>query len=85
MTEPGGDQRRPWWDHVDTAVEDAARDLPDPWHDDDPLPALTHDQEAFLAGLEDQPAVPRLTGLEDDGDDRDERHDAGRHPGDEPA
>jgi hypothetical protein len=71
-----------WWDDVEDGIDAVTRDhaLPDPW----PSPAgapcstLTADQEAFLAGLEDQPPVPRFSGYDpEDGERR-----TGNLPGD---
>jgi hypothetical protein len=54
--------RSSWWDDLDAEL--AAGDAPDPWaHEVPDAPALTPDQTAFLIGLEDQPPVPRLTGV----------------------
>jgi hypothetical protein len=60
--------RSSWWDEVDADLAAAGaedtRALPDPWATAEPdAPALTADQQAFLAGLDDQPGVPRLQGL----------------------
>jgi hypothetical protein len=77
---PTGTGRDPWWDDVDaeiTALADEAvgeperepdgRDLPDPWAAIAPdAGQLTAEQAAFLAGLGDQPGVPRLAGLGED-------------------
>jgi hypothetical protein len=93
VSEPARRRTRAWWEDVDADVDAAgaedASDLPDPWAADDrPAPALTPDQEAFLVGLEDQPPVPRLSGLAPDdlaadGDDGDDGPGAtGSLPGD---
>ena len=62
MTDPSRDRRRSWWDELNDGVEGVTEgELPDPWAEtDDEETALTPDQEAFLAGLEDQPAIIRL-------------------------
>lgn len=51
-----------WWQGVTDAAGDPG-DAPEPWADR-PLvtPALTADQRAVLAGLDDQPAGARLDG-----------------------
>ncbi len=69
--------RSSWWDDVDADLKKAGaedtEELPDPWAAAAvELPALTADQEAFLAGLEDQPSVPRLTGLSAEPDREDD-------------
>jgi hypothetical protein len=62
-----------WWELVERHVESRDADAPDPWGDAELAePALTEEQTAFLSGLEDQPAVPRL-------------RETGNSPGDEPA
>jgi hypothetical protein len=70
MIDPSRDRARTWWEDLHDGVEAAeAHDLPDPWADadeDGDDPGLTPDQQAFLAGLEDQPSIPRLTGIEAD-------------------
>jgi hypothetical protein len=86
--------RSTWWDEVDaelSAAGAAGSDAPDPWRDDVPeAPALTADQQAFLEGLADQPAVPRLTGWGADPADAppepgDRRDPTGSPPGDTQA
>lgn len=60
-----------WWRAVEQELardEHERSELPDPWGQLFPAdagagPSLTAAQEAFLAGLGDQPAVPRLGGL----------------------
>jgi hypothetical protein len=67
--------RTSWWDEVDASLAaagaESAEEPPDPWAGAAvEVPDLTQDQQAFLAGLEDQHPVPRLTGLvADEGDD----------------
>jgi hypothetical protein len=62
-----------WWESVEHHVETRDADAPDPWGDTELAePALTAEQTAFLSGLDDQPAVPRL-------------RETGNSPGDEPA
>jgi hypothetical protein len=75
VNEPRPERLRTWWDDVDddlaAAGAEEPEELPDPWAEaagDVARPALTADQEAFLAGLDDQPAVPRLSGFVDDED-----------------
>jgi hypothetical protein len=54
----------PWWESVEQHVAERDVTAPDPWGDADLVQladaALTAEQTAFLAGLDDQPAVPRL-------------------------
>lgn len=55
-----------WWEGVAGEAEDPDAQR-DPWADR-PLaaPGLTEEQQAVLHGLDDQPPVPTLDGLEDD-------------------
>jgi hypothetical protein len=56
--------RSTWWEDVDAELLAAESSAPDPWGDQVPAAtSLTADQEAFLLGLADQPAVPRLRGV----------------------
>jgi hypothetical protein len=56
MTEQGG-----WWQSIEEHLAEREAAAPDPWGEDAvEEPALTDDQEAFLAGLADQPAPSRL-------------------------
>jgi hypothetical protein len=61
MTDQG---ERSWWQSIEEHIAEREADAPDPWADRqvaDEEGTLTHDQEAFLAGLSDQPAPPHLT------------------------
>jgi hypothetical protein len=53
-----------WWYTIEEHIAEREADAPDPWGDRDvgDKTALTDDQAAFLTGLSDQPAPPRLTG-----------------------
>jgi hypothetical protein len=66
---------RSWWESIEEHLADREDGAPDPWADRDAVEGdvLTDDQEAFLAGLADQPAPPRIA-----------MHDAetGNSPGD---
>ena len=54
---------KPWWQGVEAEAEDPG-EVRDPWADQPLLAAaLTTAQRAVLAGLDDQPAGPRLDGL----------------------
>ncbi len=60
---------RRWWHGVEAEADDPAG-VRDPWADQQLLvAALTTDQRAVLAGLDDQPDGPRLDGLETDADE----------------
>ncbi|HEY8543455.1 MAG TPA: hypothetical protein VIL36_00345 [Acidimicrobiales bacterium] len=56
-----------WWHGVEAELPGDTGDLggtPEPWADRaGAVAALTADQRALLAGLDDQPAPPRLDGL----------------------
>ena len=50
-----------WWQSIEEHVAERESEAPDPWGDDAvETSELTDDQEAFLAGLADQPVPPRL-------------------------
>jgi hypothetical protein len=50
-----------WWQSIEEHLAERESAAPDPWGDDAVEPStLTADQEAFLAGLADQPVPPRL-------------------------
>jgi hypothetical protein len=72
----GAGSRSAWWRLVEAEVERRQaieNDLDDPWGDAPPATeALTEAQRERLAGLDDQPAVPRLAGTTADGDDDDQ-------------
>jgi hypothetical protein len=59
--------RRDWWQLVEQQLDAVAtgdRDgsaVEDPWDDGSAAPALTDAQRALLAGIDDQPHVPRAT------------------------
>jgi hypothetical protein len=62
VTEHGGPT---WWQTIEEHIASREADAPDPWSDHDLTDdetALTDGQAAFLAGLSDQPAPPRLIG-----------------------
>jgi hypothetical protein len=74
-------ERSPWWRLVEAEVErrqdlESDGDLDDPWADAGPAtPALTAEQRDRLAGLDDQPGVARLAGMDrtdDAGDGEDQ-------------
>lgn len=53
----------PFWQELERLLDDAdgQAERPDPWGGAEVgEPALTDEQVAFLAGLEDQPPVPHL-------------------------
>lgn len=81
--------RSTWWDDVDAELAARGTAADDPWSDGLPdAPWLTVDQEAFLVGLEDQPPVPRLTGVGERGSvdgASPEPGDAGRATGSPPG
>ncbi len=60
----------PWWKAVEEQLDrELDEALPDPWSDRDvAVTDLSEEQQAFLASLDDQPPVPRLS---DTGDDLD--------------
>jgi hypothetical protein len=62
-----------FWDaierHVADLDESGDAETPDPWAEVEvEAPGLTEEQVAHLAGLEDQPPVPRLKGDDAHGD-----------------
>lgn len=57
----------PWWEAVEQQLAAPAGDRPDPWADAvTEVEALTDEQHEFLTDFDDQPAVPRLSELDDD-------------------
>jgi len=87
-----GRGRDPWWDDVedeiiavqDTPDGESGGDLPDPWASVAPaVGELTAEQAAFLAGLEDQPAVPRLSGISGPDETGDDAGDTAGDTGDD--
>lgn len=89
--------RRDWWQLVEEHLESADADdheagpsVDDPWGDDSASPTLTEEQRALLAGIDDQPKVPRVTEPDHTRDDQPPLPRLARHPetapdGDEPG
>jgi hypothetical protein len=79
--------RRDWWqlveEHLDAAdadEQDAAAAVDDPWGDGSAAPPLTDAQRALLAGIDDQPHVPRVTEPDHAPDDQPPVPRLARHP-----
>lgn len=84
MTESESDNEHPpsWWRSIDEHLAQRESDAPDPWADSDiriDNETLTDDQAAFLTGLADQPAPPRIA----EPDPLDQPAETGNSPGDD--
>ena len=67
MSDDNSERAARWWRAVEDEVarRGSGDELPDPWADAVPeAPELTDDQRELLGGVEDQPAVTRLTRLD---------------------